>query len=104
MLRKAAVALAVSVGLVALTSAQASAQVFVGGYVAVPPVYGEVGPQPGPGYVWVPRYHRWEYHRFDRPFYRDRDWRRDRDWDRERDWRRDRDRDWGRDRHRDRDR
>lgn len=78
MVRKVAIALAMSAGLLGITSARASAQGIVGGvYVAVPPVYVQVGAAPGPGYVWVPRYRRWEFRGFDRGFYRDRVWRRD---------------------------
>jgi len=79
MVRKAALALAMIAGLLGITSAQASAQAIVGRvYVAVPPVYVALGPAPGPGYVWVPRYRRWEFRGYDHRFYRDRDWRRDR--------------------------
>jgi hypothetical protein len=84
MLGKGAFVLAVGAALLAAPSARASAQV-VEGYVAVPPVYVEIGPPPGPGYVWVPRFHRWEYRRAFGPTYY-------RDWDRWRDRREDADR------------
>jgi hypothetical protein len=77
MFRKAALALALGAGLVGISSARASAQGIVGRvYVAVPPAYVEFGPPPGPGYVWVPEYRRWEFRHYDRDFYRGRDWRR----------------------------
>ena len=78
MVRKTVVALAISAALMGATSARASAQIAAGVYVPAPPVYVEMGPMPGPGYVWMPRYHRWEFHGYNRRFYRDRDWRRDR--------------------------
>ncbi len=70
MVRKTALALALSIGLLGISGARASAQEVVVSvappYVAVPPAYVEIGPPPGPGYFWVPRYHRWEF----RPYYR----------------------------------
>jgi hypothetical protein len=75
MVRKAVVALAITLGLLGATSARASAQAIVGGvYVAAPPVYVQIGPAPGPGYVWVPLYHRWVFRGYDRPFYRRDHW------------------------------
>jgi hypothetical protein len=93
MIRKAAMALAISAGLLALPSARASAQDFVGRvYVATPPVYLEIGP-PGPGYVWIPRFHRWEFNPYYRgDYFRDRHYFRDHDRFRDRDWRHDRSR------------
>jgi len=72
MLRTAALALALGVGAMGITSSRASAQAIVGGgvYLAAPPVYVEVGPPPGPGYVWVPGHRRWEYRHFDRDDFR----------------------------------
>jgi len=86
MLRKTALALAIGAGLVGATTARTTAQAVVlavpPAYVVVPRAYAEIGPPPGLGYVWLPRYHRWVY----RYYYRDRDWDRywDRDWDRDR--------------------
>lgn len=68
-MKTGALALAIGLGLLGVTSTKASAQVVVAvpaPYVAVPPAYVEIGPPPGPGYLWVPAYHRWEY----RPFRR----------------------------------
>ena len=77
-------ALAVCVSSLGLVTQKASAQEFRAGlYFAAPPVYFEVGPRPGPDYVWVPEFRRWEYrpHYYyrDRAFYRDRDFYRDRE-------------------------
>jgi hypothetical protein len=63
MLRKLVSTLALGATLVGVVGSQASAQPVgteVGVTVAVPPVYVAVG-SPGPGYVWVPRLHRWCY-------------------------------------------
>jgi hypothetical protein len=82
MVRKIALAFAVSIGLLGVSGARASAQEVVVGvappYVVVPPAYVEIGPPPGRGYYWVPRYRRWEFRHFDRDDYR----RFDRDYDR----------------------
>jgi len=76
MVRKALLALAISAGLVGITGTQASAQAIVGRvYVGAPAVYVEGGRPPGPGYVWVPEFRRWEFHPYaHRFFYRGRPW------------------------------
>ena len=87
MLKRTLLALAVGGSALGLASQKASAmQLSAGLYVATPPVYVEVGPRPGPDYVWVPEFRRWEYRpRYyfrDRDayrFYRDRDFYRDRE-------------------------
>ncbi|GEM_PF-5510656 len=95
---KAALALGIGAALVAVAGRPASAQAIVGGaYLAVPPLYVEIGPPPGPGYVWVPGHRRWEYRgAFDRDYYRDYDRGYYRGYDRgyDRDYDRDRYRDW----------
>ena len=74
MVRKTALALALSIGLLGASGARALAQEVVvraaPPYVEVPPAYVEIGPPPGPGYVWIPRYHRWEFHHYYRGFVR----------------------------------
>jgi hypothetical protein len=63
MLRKVMTTLALSAALVGGIGTAASAQPMVAQVsLAGPPVYigVEVGP-PGPGYIWVPRFHRWVY-------------------------------------------
>jgi hypothetical protein len=63
MLRKLVSTLALGATLVGVVGSEASAQPVgtgAGVTVAVPPVYVAVG-SPGPGYVWVPRFHRWCY-------------------------------------------
>jgi hypothetical protein len=91
MVKKIALALAVGLGLLGVTGARASAQEVVvrvpSPFVVVPPAYVELGPPPGPGYVWVPQYHRWvfqHYYVHDRDFYRGYA---HRDFDRGRHWR-----------------
>jgi hypothetical protein len=71
MMKKMALTLAMGFGLLVASSKQASAQRVVVGVavppavVVVPPAYVEIGPPPGPGYVWIPSFHRWGY----RPYY-----------------------------------
>jgi hypothetical protein len=63
MLRKLVSTLALGATLVGVVGSEASAQpVATRVVVSVPPVYvSVVAGSPGPGYVWVPRFHRWCY-------------------------------------------
>lgn len=76
MVRKAMLAVAIGMGLLGVSGARASAQaIAVRAVVAVPPVvvatpYVAVGVAPGPGYVWVPAYRRWEFRGYPHPYYR----------------------------------
>jgi|HubBroStandDraft_4_1064222.scaffolds.fasta_scaffold52618_2 hypothetical protein len=63
MVRKTLMALAIGAALMAAVGTRASAQaVSARVVVGAPVVYaGAVIPAPGPGYEWVPAYHRWFY-------------------------------------------
>lgn len=63
MVRKTLMALAIGAALMGAMGTRASAQVVSARVVVgAPAVYvGAVIPSPGPGYVWVPAYHRWFY-------------------------------------------
>lgn len=63
MVRKTLMALAIGAALMGAVGTRASAQmVSARVVVGAPVVYaGAVIPSPGPGYVWVPAYHRWFY-------------------------------------------
>lgn len=63
MVRKTLMALAIGAALMGAVGTRASAQVVSARViVGAPAVYvGAVIPSPGPGYVWVPAYHRWFY-------------------------------------------
>ncbi len=63
MVRKTLMALAIGAALMGAMGTRASAQSLSARViVGAPAVYvGAVIPSPGPGYVWVPAYHRWFY-------------------------------------------
>jgi hypothetical protein len=78
MVRKAMLAVAISLSLLGVSAARASAQALaIRAVVAVPPIvvaappaYLAIGPAPGPGYIWVPAYRRWVFHGYAHPYYR----------------------------------
>jgi hypothetical protein len=72
MVRKTIMALALGAALVGAVGTRASAQA-VRVVIGAPAAYiGAVVASPGPGYVWVPGYHRWVYRglAWGAPYYR----------------------------------